>query len=67
MNKISTYDTAIKLKPDYVWPEEGAERNCPKCETAMQLVDNDPTYFGKPWWCHKCKWQFSEEDLADQA
>ena len=46
MNKISTYDPAIKFKPDYVWPEEGAERNCPKCETAMQLVDNDPTYFG---------------------
>ena len=67
MNKISTYDPAIKFKPDYVWPEEGAERNCPKCETAMQLVDNDPTYFGKPWWCPQCKWQFSEEDLTDQA
>ena len=67
MNKISTYDPAIKFNPDYVWPKEGTERNCPKCETAMQLVDNDPTYFGKPWWCYKCKWQFSEEDLADQA
>ena len=48
MNKISTYDPAIKFKPDYVWPEEGAERNCPKCETAMQLVDNDPTYLENP-------------------
>ncbi|SVC52244.1 uncharacterized protein METZ01_LOCUS305098, partial [marine metagenome] len=22
-------------------------------------------YYGKPWWCFKCKWQFSEEDLEE--
>ena len=22
-------------------------------------------YYGKPWWCYKCKWQFSEEDFPN--
>ncbi len=67
MDKFTTYDPAIKFKEEYSWPEKGTERNCPKCETHMQLNDNNETYFGKPWWCPKCTWQFSEEELADQA
>lgn len=63
MNDIRKFDDPLKFRPDYEWPEKGSERDCPKCGTGMQLVENRPEYFGKPWWCHKCKWQFSEDDL----
>jgi len=66
MDKHTTYDPAIKFRSDYEWPEEGTERNCPTCSTPMQLNDNVETYLGKPWWCPKCQWQYSEEDLSDQ-
>jgi predicted RNA-binding Zn-ribbon protein involved in translation (DUF1610 family) len=66
MDKFTTYDPAIKFRDDYKWPEAGSKQNCPKCETDMQLNKNEKTYFGKPWWCPKCQWQFSEEEL-DQA
>jgi len=29
----------------------------------MQLNEDNPAYFGKPWWCPKCQFQFSEEEL----
>ena len=58
-------DPAIKFKPDYKWPEPGNERNCPADPTIpWQLNEDDPAYYGKPWWCFKCQFQFSEEDLT---
>ena len=29
----------------------------------LQLQENLPQYYGKPWWCHHCQWQFTEDDL----
>lgn len=66
MEKHRTFDPSIKFKPDYQWPQEGTHRQCPRCGIEMQLNENAETYFGKPWWCSKCQWQFSEEEL-DQA
>ena len=54
----------FKFKPDYAWPKEGSEKNCPRCNNKLELVENKETYFGKPWWCVPCQWQFSEEDLS---
>jgi hypothetical protein len=31
----------------------------------MQRQENGPEYYGKPWWCHSCQWQYSEEELSD--
>jgi len=28
------------------------------------LIENKDSYYGKPWWCAPCQWQFSEEDLS---
>ena len=53
-----------KFKPDYKWPKKGAKKKCPKCDAEMQLQPNVDEYYGKPWWCHGCQWQFSEEELA---
>ena len=61
-NNIS-YDGDFKFKPDYKWPEKGSVELCPKCSEKLELVENRKTYFGKPWWCVPCQWQFSEEDL----
>jgi ssDNA-binding Zn-finger/Zn-ribbon topoisomerase 1 len=66
MDKYTIYDPAIKFRVDYQWPDESTERDCPKCNTPMQLNENEETYFGKPWWCPKCQWQFSEEELTNQ-
>ena len=41
-----------------------SEKNCPRCNNRLELVENKETYFGKPWWCVPCQWQFSEEDLS---
>lgn len=63
MLKHHTFEDGLKYRPDYKWPEEGAERDCPKCNQPLELVENLETYYGKPWWCPPCQWQFSEEDL----
>ena len=64
MEDHRTHDPALKFKPDYKWPELGNERNCPADPTIpWQLNEDDPAYYGKPWWCFKCQFQFSEEDL----
>ena len=60
--KIKT-NTSIKFKPDYRWPTEGSNKNCPKCNTPLTLNENRPEYMGKPWWCNVCKWQFSDEEV----
>jgi hypothetical protein len=64
MNESQNLDNPIKFKPDYVWPEKGTERNCPRCETPLQLNENRRDYYGKPWWCGPCQWQFSEDDFS---
>ena len=64
MNDFHTPDPSFKFRPDYEWPKEGSERNCPRCDSSMQLNEDNPAYFGKPWWCPKCQFQFSEEDLT---
>jgi len=61
--KHHTFEEGLKYRPDYAWPEDGTERECPKCQGTLELSENDPSYYGKPWWCYICKWQFSEEDL----
>ena len=60
---IAAINNIFKFRPDYKWPEEGSERNCPRCDSSMQLNEDNPAYFGKPWWCPKCQFQFSEEEL----
>jgi hypothetical protein len=32
----------------------------------MQLQEDIRDYYGKPWWCHTCQWQFSEEELKEE-
>ena len=63
--KHHTYEDGLKYKPDYKWPEPGTERDCQTCKRHLELVEDLPSYYGKPWWCYKCKWQYSEEDLAE--
>lgn len=59
------FEDKLKYKPDYKWPEEGSSEDCPKCSSQMELNEEKPSYYGKPWWCYKCQWQFSVEDLED--
>ena len=54
----------IHSYPNYQWPEKGTQRNCPKCGELLQLNAQRTQYYGKPWWCGPCKWQFSEEDFS---
>ena len=63
--KHHTYEDGLKYKPEYKWPEPGTERDCPTCKRHLELAEDLPSYYGKPWWCYKCKWQYSEEDLAE--
>ena len=62
--KYHAFEDGLKYRPDYEWPEPGTEKKCPKCQRELELVENSPSYYGKPWWCYKCQWQFSEEDFA---
>ena len=62
--KHHTFEEGLKYRQDYEWPEPGTEKKCPKCQRELELVENNPSYYGKPWWCYKCQWQFSEEDFA---
>jgi hypothetical protein len=62
--KHHTFEEGLKYRQDYEWPEPGTEKKCPKCQRELELVENSPSYYGKPWWCYKCQWQFSEEDFA---
>ena len=63
MHKHHTSDEGYKYKPDYKWPVDGSVKNCPQCKEELELVENKDTYFGKPWWCPPCQWQYSEEDF----
>ena len=62
--KHHTFEEGLKYRPDYEWPEPGTEKKCPKCQRELELVENSPSYYGKPCWCYKCQCQFSEEDFA---
>ncbi|MFQ6606847.1 MAG: hypothetical protein ACE5DP_04285 [Fidelibacterota bacterium] len=64
MDDHKTPQPEIKFSPKYEWPSEGTQRDCPRCGTSLQLMEAKPTYFGKPWWCPECQWQFSEKDLS---
>jgi len=64
MSNNQELDNSVKFRPDYKWPKKGSVRDCPKCNKALQLQDNVDEFYGKPWWCHSCQWQFSEEDLS---
>ena len=59
-------EESIKFRADYTWPKEGSKRNCPRCDNSMQLQADIRDYYGKPWWCHACQWQFSEEELKEE-
>ena len=56
-------DNSVKFRVEYKWPKKGSSRKCPKCSKPMQLQADLRDYYGKPWWCHFCQWQYSEEDL----
>ena len=63
MSNSENLDNSVKFRVDYTWPKEGSTRDCTKCNEPMQLQANVNEYYGKPWWCHGCQWQFSEEEL----
>ena len=63
MSNSENLDNSVKFRVDYTWPKEGSTRDSPKCNEPMQLQANVNEYYGKPWWCHGCQWQFSEEEL----
>jgi len=63
MKKHTVPDPALTFKPQFSWPDPDANRDCPKCGQSLEMVDKNTNYFGKPWWCPSCQWQFSEEEL----
>ena len=63
MKEYHTYESGLKYKPDYEWPENNEKRNCPRCGDGLEIIEKRPTYYGKPWWCAPCQWQFSVDDL----
>ena len=67
MNSHHTFENGLKYRPDYAWPKEGTKRKCPVCNDSLELVDNAENYYGKPWWCVPCQWQYSEEDLRARS
>ena len=48
--KHHTFEEGLKYRPDYEWPDPGTEKKCPKCQRELELVENSPSYYGKPWW-----------------
>ena len=67
MDSYESQSSNFKFKPDYKWPEPGTSKDCPRCGDTLELVENRKTYFGKPWRCITCQWQFSEEDVIVTA
>ena len=64
MTEFKTFDSPIEFNPDYEWPNEDAELDCPKCDNPLTLNIKRIDYKGKPWWCGKCRWQFSNEEAT---
>tara|TARA_B100001250_G_C19099461_1_gene486305 strand:+ start:69 stop:293 length:225 start_codon:yes stop_codon:yes gene_type:complete len=63
MKDHHTHEKGLTYKPNYKWPNKGESRDCPRCKNSLELIEENVAYYGKPWWCFKCQWQFSEEDL----
>jgi len=63
MSNNQELDNSVKFRPDYKWPDPEKERECPRFHHLLELADDRPTFFGKPWWCYRCQWQFAEEDF----
>ena len=63
MNDNFSYEEGFKYRPDYEWPKLDEARECPRCGDVLEIVEDKPTYYGKPFWCAPCQWQFSIEDL----
>lgn len=63
MEDHGIFDPPIRFSPDYTWPPEGTEKNCPRCGKPLTLNENRSEYMGKPWWCGACKWQFEDEEV----
>ena len=66
MDSHTTFESGLKYKPEYAWPEKSSERDCPVCKDSLELVENKNNYYGKPWWCAPCQWQYSEEDFQEE-
>jgi len=64
MQDHHTFKDGINFRPKYKWPRKDAKQNCPKCNEPLERVANSKNYYGKPWWCSSCQWQFSQEDLV---
>ena len=63
MDEFTTFDTPLQFNPEYSWPDEGTEKDCPKCNGELTLNEKNSSYMGKPWWCGTCRWQFTDEEL----
>ena len=57
-------DPPVKFRPHYQWPKPGTKHDCPKCGNPLELIEEQPSYYGKPWWCDTCQWQYTEEDFV---
>lgn len=63
MDDITKFENPIRFKPDYAWPSEDEEKNCPRCDNPLTLNENQQNYMGKPWWCGNCRWQFTVDEI----
>ena len=55
MKMSDIFENKLKFKPDYKWPDPEKERECPRFHHLLELADDRPTFFGKPWWCYRCQ------------
>jgi len=63
MDEFTTFDVPLQFNPEYSWPDEGTEQDCPKCKGELTLNEKNSSYKGKPWWCGTCRWQFTDEEV----
>ena len=63
MDEFTLFDDPLQFNPEYTWPKDGTEKDCPKCKGALTLNEQRPDYKGKPWWCSACRWQFTNEEV----
>ena len=46
MQEHHTFENGLKYRPDYKWPESGTERDCPRCNEYLEIIENVKTYLG---------------------
>ena len=63
MDEFTIFDEPLQFNPEYSWPDEGTEKDCPTCNGELTLNEKNSSYMGKPWWCGTCRWQFTDEEL----